>query len=155
MGYTHYWERPVRNYGSAYMFGKLALDAKRIVEYANANGISIANGMGEGSPEFTESYFSLNGDASKGEDYETFFWEAMPEQQEWRKDEPMTFTFCKTQYRPYDAVVNAILIRAKVIYGSCVQVSSDGSWSEWQAGRDMYEAVFGEVAPCPFEMVEA
>lgn len=153
MGYTHYWERPVRNYGSAYMFGKLALDAKRLVEHANANGIIIRDGFGVGSPEFTESHFSLNGDEETGNAYETFFWEAMPEQHEWRKGEPMIFNFCKTQYRPYDSVVTAILIRAKVIYGSCVEVRSDGSWSDWQAGRDMYEAVFGEVAPCPSEMV--
>ena len=53
--------------------------------------------------------------------------------------------------KPYDAVVTAILIRAKSIYGSCVEISSDGDWSEWQAGREMYETVFGEVAECPFE----
>ena len=53
--------------------------------------------------------------------------------------------------KPYDAVVTAILIRAKTIYGSCVSISSDGDWHEWQAGRDMYEAIFGEVAECPFD----
>jgi hypothetical protein len=139
------------------MFGKLALDAKTICDYANANGIRIRNGNGEGEPEFTEFYFSINGDAeaftSEGRDlaHETFYWAGIPTQSEWRKDEPDFFEFCKTAYKPYDAVVTAILIRAKSIYGSCVRISSDGEWHEWQAGRDMYEAIFGEVAECPFE----
>ena len=139
------------------MFGKLALDAKTICDYANANGIRIRNGNGEGEPEFTEFYFSINGDASafssEGRDlaHETFYWAGIPTQSEWRKDEPDFFEFCKTAYKPYDAVVTAILIRAKSIYGSCVRISSDGEWSEWQAGRDMYEAIFGEVAECPFD----
>jgi hypothetical protein len=157
MGYTHYTYRPRNNAGSAYMFGKLALDAKTICDYANANGIRIRNGNGEGEPEFTEFYFSINGDASafssEGRDlaHETFYWAGIPTQSEWRKDEPDFFEFCKTAYKPYDAVVTAILIRAKSIYGSCVRISSDGEWSEWQAGRDMYEAIFGEVAECPFD----
>ena len=157
MGYTHYTYRPRKNAGSAYMFGKLALDAKTICDYANANGIRIRNGNGEGEPEFTEFYFSINGDASaftsEGRDlaHESFYWAGIPTQSEWRKDEPDFFEFCKTAYKPYDAVVTAILIRAKTIYGSCVRISSDGEWQEWQAGRDMYETIFGEVAECPFE----
>jgi hypothetical protein len=139
------------------MFGKLALDAKTICDYANANGIRIRNGNGEGEPEFTEFYFSINGDAeaftSDGRDlaHESFYWAGIPTQSEWRKDDPDFFEFCKTAMKPYDAVVTAILIRAKTIYGSCVRISSDGDWHEWQAGRDMYEAIFGEVAECPFE----
>lgn len=157
MGYTHYFIRPRKNAGSAFMFGKLALDAKKLCEYANANGIRIRNGHGENEPEFTEYYFSINGDgeafSADGRDlaHETFYWSGIPEIQEWRKDEPDHFSFCKTAYKPYDAVVTAILIRAKVIYGSCLDVRSDGSWSEWQAGREMYETVFGENAPCPFQ----
>jgi hypothetical protein len=157
MGYTHYTYRPVKNAGSAYMFGKLALDAKTICDYANANGIRIRNGNGEGEPEFTEFYFSINGDAeaftSDGRDlaHESFYWAGIPTQSEWRKDDPDFFEFCKTAMKPYDAVVTAILIRAKTIYGSCVRISSDGDWHEWQAGRDMYEAIFSEVAECPFE----
>jgi hypothetical protein len=156
MGYTHYVTRPRKSAGSAYMFGKLAIDAKKICEHANANGIRIRNGEGLGEPEFTEASFSINGDTTvsiNGRDlaHETFYWAGIPEIREWRKDEPDYFDFCKTAYKPYDAVVTAILIRAKTIYGSCVSVSSDGNWSEWQAGRDMYEKVFGEVAECPFE----
>ena len=156
MGYTHYTYRPVKNSGSAYFYGKLALDAKKLCDHANANGIRIRNGEGLGEPEFTEGSFAINGDAkafNNGRDlaHETFYWAGIPEQSEWRKGESDYFSFCKTAYKPYDAVVTAILIRAKTIYGDCVRISSDGDWQDWQAGREMYQTVFGEVAECPFE----
>lgn len=159
MGYTHYHTRNAKNKGSAFMFGKLALDAKAIIAEAQSRGIAIRGYDGTGEPEFTEGYFRFNGDASEGLDYETFAWEALPQQQDWEREHYIAsgrnpdqiFDFCKTAYRPYDAVVTAILIRAKVIYGNCVDVRSDGDWNAgWQAGRELYEAVFGEEAPSPF-----
>lgn len=157
MGYTHYVTRPRKNSGSAYMYGKLALDAKKLCDYANANGIRIRNGNGEGEPEFTEGHFAINGDGEPsthgGQDltHETLYWAGIPEAPEWRKDASEYFDFCKTAMKPYDAVVTAILIRAKTIYGSCVSISSDGGWSDWNEGRNLYEAVFGEAAECPFD----
>ena len=151
MGYTHYTYRPVKNAGSAYFYGKLALDAKKLCDYANANGIRIRNGEGLGEPEFTEFNFSINGDDGRDLAHETFYWAGIPERSEWRKGESDYFSFCKTAYKPYDAVITAILIRAKTIYGNCVRISSDGDWQDWQAGREMYQTVFGEVAECPFE----
>jgi hypothetical protein len=155
MGYTHYNYRPRKNAGSAYMYGKLALDAKAICEHAYTIGIKLGDWSGENgtSPQFTEGEFSLNGIDDMS--HETFTWKALPTQVEWRKDEPEIFDFCKTAQKPYDAVVTAILIRAKEIYGSCVSISSDGDWSEWKDGRDLYEAVFGKVAECPFDRVGA
>ena len=154
MGYTHYWQRPRKNAGSAYMFGLLALDAKKIIAYAEPFGVIIKDSNGEGKPNFNESFFAFNGDASEGADHETFLWEGIPTIQDWRQDEPMSFDFCKTAHKPYDAVVTAILIRAKHIYGSCVEVSSDGSWDEWEKGRALYVAVFGEMALTPFGLVK-
>lgn len=159
MGYTHYHTRNAKNKGSAYMFGKLALDAKAIITEAEKRGIVIRGYDGTGEPEFTEGYFRLNGDASEGLDHETFAWEALPDQPEWQRkhfeangrNPNEIFDFCKTAYKPYDTVVTAILIRAKVIYGNLVEVRSDGDWNAgWQAGRELYEAVFGEEAPSPF-----
>ena len=161
MGYTHYTCRPVKNAGSAYFYGKLALDAKKLCDYANANGIRIRNGEGLGEPEFTEFSFSINGDAEAFSDdgrdlaHETFYWAGIPTHPNHREGEPEFFSFCKTAYKPYDAVITAILIRAKHIYGSCVSISSDGNWQDWQAGRELYERVFSEVAECPFEKVGA
>ena len=162
MGYTHYIYRPVKNAGSAFMFGKLALDAKKICDYADTvGGIRIRNGEGLGEPEFGEFSFSINGDAEAFSDdgrdlaHETFYWAGIPTLSEWRKGELDHFSFCKTAMKPYDAVITAILIRAKVIYGSCVSISSDGDWeTDWEEGRILYEAVFNERAECPFSKVE-
>lgn len=160
MGYTHYFVRNTKRLGSAFMYGKLALDTKAIIAEAQSVGIVIRDGYGKGSPEFTEGHFSLNGDSDTGEDYETFFWEALPEQPEWQRNQTFTkddpnsiFDFCKTAHKPYDTVVTAVLIRAKVIYGECVDIRSDGNWSDWQLGRELYERVFGELAPNPFQTV--
>jgi hypothetical protein len=162
MGYTHYVTRDKRNVGSAWMFGKLALDAKKIIEQAKLEGIVIAGWDGKGEPEFTEGYFRFNGQELNDQDHETFSWEALPEQPEWwvkayagdREKKHQIFDFCKTNQKPYDTVVTAVLIRAKVIYGSCVDIGSDGGWeTDWQNGRWLYEKVFGEQAVCPFTQV--
>ena len=157
MGYTHYFVRDKRQVGTAEMYGRLALDARMIVAGAQAQGMNIRGGDGSGEPEFTEGYFRLNGDRKDDQWYETFAWLAMPEQSEWQakmyadtEKENDIFGYCKTNWKPYDAVVTAILIRAKVIYGELVDVYSDGTWEQWQTGRDLYEKVFGEVAQCPF-----
>jgi hypothetical protein len=163
MGYTHYFRRDKRNVGSAWMFGNLALDAKKIIEQAKSEGIEICGPMGTGEPEFTEAHFAFNGTQVNGFDHETFWWEALPEQPEWqtkhfaKSDEKNDiFDFCKTAYKPYDAVVTAVLIRAKHWYGELVKIGSDGDWDgDWQEGRALYERVFGEVGQCPKEKVSA
>lgn len=160
MGYTHYYTRSKSNKGTAEMYGRLALDALAIIAEAGRRGIVIRDGHGRGKPEFNEAYFCINGDKETATDiaHEGFIWEANPEQKEWQL-EYLTASggntdeiteFCKTRQKPYDAVVTAILIRAKVIYGDLVEVSSDGFWGEWSEGRDLYRAVFGEEAPNPF-----
>jgi len=163
MGYTHYHTRNTQNVGSAEMFGRLALDTKAIIAQAQKQGIVIRGYDGNGKPEYNEAYFRFNGDATKDYDHETFLWEALPKQPDWQrefyaaegKNPHQIFDFCKTAYKPYDAVVCAVLIRAKVIYGDLVDVRSDGDWHEWQKGRELYERVFGEVAECPFGKVDA
>lgn len=167
MGYTHYFERDNDEKGSAEIFGRLALDAKKIIEEAQAQGIVIRGGDGTGEPVFTEGYFSFNGDADNGNDHETFHWSASPEQPDWQADffaqtdrANIVFDFCKTARKPYDAVVCAVLIRAKVLYGDLLEVRSDGEWDgggwgEWQEGRELYKTVFGETPRSPMRTVNA
>lgn len=141
------------------MFGRLALDVKKIIAQGERDGIRIRDAYGEREPEFNEARFGINGDAfgltDDGRDlaHESFIWEGIPSISEWRKDEPMSFDFCKTNYKPYDVVVGAILIRAKYIYGDCVSISSDGDWESihWSFSSDLYQRVFGEIAECPFD----
>jgi hypothetical protein len=154
MGYTHYWRRQDHEQAttqvrrqSAEAYARLVIDTQRICKLAQKQGIALANGNGdEGtSPIFTEGYFALNG---AGEDsYETFYWQAQPSVAEWQVDDVKkgsgVFNFCKTAYKPYDAVVTAILLRSKDHYGNLVKVSSDGVRSEWADGLELYEFAFG------------
>lgn len=145
MGYTHYWERDVSK-SNAEQYGKLALDAKKIVEYAISKDIAIADWGGEvlNGDEWNEGRFAFNG--YRAESHESFIWQAQVAEPSYMTNEGYSFDFCKTAYKPYDCVVTAILCRAKYHYGDSVKISSDGNWADWQSGRDLYEEVFG-VAP--------
>ena len=85
--------------------------------------IHIAGGDGTGKPEFTDAFIRLNGGVPH--DYETFFLERSPE---FDADAggKLSFAFCKTEYRPYDAVVVSILAAARRIARDKIRVTSDG-----------------------------
>jgi len=152
MGYTHYWYRNLASQDQPHIkesYGALSLDIKRICEVAATMGIKLGGAHGEPGtkPKFTESITSFNG--LDEESHESFVWPAKAEQPDYRQGEPSAFDFCKTAHKPYDAVVTASLIRAKHYYGDEVDISSDGEWSEWSAGRDLYQMVFNEPATNP------
>ena len=159
MGYTHSWRRP-KNFGSVDitdMYIRLVADVKKIITQAERCGISIGNFDGTNhGPTYDQNSFRFNGYG--GLAHETFLWECVPtDTAEWRKDELDTFDFCKTARAPYDAVVTAVLIRVKHIYGENVTISSDGLWDAdellgWHDGRELYETVFDEFAECPMEL---
>jgi hypothetical protein len=72
-------------------------------------------------------------------------------------DEKRARGFVKTDQKPYDDVVTAILIRATQLLGSDYmegcgkEISSDGDWSEWIDGRRLVEQVFpGIPIACPW-----
>lgn len=154
MGYTHYWYRKDPEPADAY--GRLALDAKRIFEQAEQEGIVLVHEYDRSTPPTAnEGEIWFNG---KGDDgHETFVWPAeTPELRPYQTDTGEgSFTFCKTARKPYDAVVGALLIRAKLHYGASVAVSSDGWWDgDWDEPRAFYARTFGEAAPCPLEKEE-
>lgn len=60
------------------------------------------------------------------------------------------FNFCKTAYKPYDEVVTACLIVARDHFSpSVLEISSDGSWADWDRGAALYSSVFGRPARDP------
>ena len=146
MGYPHYWERP-DGHEDRDAFRRLGTDAKKIIAAAREIGIAIGDAYGEDEPVFSEQHFALNGAGEHA--YETFWWDSKATKAAWATTDT-AFAFTKTARLPYDAVVTAILIRAKEIYGDAVEVMSDGLWEEWQAGRDLYARVFGREASEPF-----
>lgn len=149
MGYSHYWYRP-HGHEDREAFRELGTDAKRIITTAREReGIEVAGWDGTGAPGFDEQSFRLNG--CDPESCETFVWESRAWGWHYEGD-PRAFGCVKTARNPYDAVVCAILIRAKLIYGDYLTVSSDGDWhAEWIPGRRLYLATFDTLAPWAFD----
>lgn len=88
--------------------------------------ISVCGPDGTGQPEFTDDEIALNGDRAKREDYETFALERAPVSRDARQKPEGILNFCKTEYRPYDAVVVSILHVARSIAPDAIKVRSDG-----------------------------
>lgn len=87
-------------------------------------GIVLVGPSGEKgtTPIFSHDRIALNG-VEPNEDYESFIIERDPSK---RDNEKESFAFCKTEYRPYDAVVVSILAAAQIIAPSAIKASSDG-----------------------------
>lgn len=87
-------------------------------------GIALAGPSGEKGtkPVFDRDEIALNG-IEPNEDYESFVIERDPSK---REGESTAFSFCKTEYRPYDAVVVSILAAAQIIAPDAIKASSDG-----------------------------
>lgn len=64
------------------------------------------------------------------------------------------FNFCKTEGKPYDAVVTACLLVARDHFPSAVLlIGSDGSWDagDWQDGAKLYSSVLSRPAQNPID----
>jgi hypothetical protein len=135
MGYTHYW-RELNSVDESDYQAALS-DIRKLVE---TSPIPLFDGNGEGIPE-VEGYISFNGDASKGEDHESFYLSATAA-------ENGSFEFCKTARKPYDLVVVASLaVLADRVKG--VIVSSDGDASDWTAGVKFASKTLGRIIKNP------
>ena len=51
------------------------------------------------------------------------------------------WSFCKTNQKPYDELVTAVLILAHYTFPN-FYLSSDGEWSEWKDGRQLFADTF-------------
>ena len=140
MGYTHYFTRKSETRDDALRFEMFARGARTIIEYATKyDGIALAgwDGEVEGAWEITDEVVRFNGLGA--DSHETFAWGM----------DSSGFNFCKTAYKPYDAVVTACLIHLKDIYGEAVSIGSDGDWSEWRDGATLYRNATGLTAENP------
>jgi hypothetical protein len=123
MGYTHYFDGLTAT-------AEVIADARKIID---ASPVTICGPGGQGLPRMDEKEgIWLNGFEAADEDYETFFLRGSDE-----PEHPELGAFCKTEHRPYDVVVTAILISAAIHAGRTVQ--SDGRWSKWTAGVELFE----------------
>jgi len=123
MGYTQYWNTSTDATPEAYK--TLMNVATAIIPLSSA---IICGGNGEGLPEINKDEIWLNGSAKEDCDYETFAIEFNSGEN----------GFCKTEHRPYDEVVVAILIAGKKL-GIITSWGSDGEYEDFKAGKILLE----------------
>lgn len=61
------------------------------------------------------------------------------------KNRTHTFRFCKTQYKPYDMVVQGVLILAKYHFKDDIKVSSDGNMEDWKHSFEWTASIHKKV----------
>jgi hypothetical protein len=186
VNYTHYWfRRPLAEPASA--FTRLCCDTEALVVAAARHSIGFTCTMPDAGTPIGGEAIVINSPGSAGK----FLWPAdvisdLSSEIDGLNDIPdpaashpawagyrrqllsdaragrEVFESVSTRYEPYDAVVAAVLIRAKVHYGDALRVCSDGHWAvEWAVGccaslpgpSDLCVEVFGS-AEDPFELGE-
>ena len=69
-------------------------------------------------------------------------------QSEWEKEDTdkrdTVFACCKTARKPYDIMVQAVLIIAEYHFKDDIKVSSDGDTEDWMESYKLVSNVFGE-----------
>lgn len=102
MGYTHYFQ--ITDERARDIMPKAAEIIKDIFKTFPKVSKCLKGGNGfDGESFIDEEFIIFNGDAEKGEDYETFYIDAYD----------MDFHFCKTARQPYDLAVCLCLIALK------------------------------------------
>ncbi len=109
-------------------------DCKKITKHL---GIPLGGRDGTGKPIFRADLIEFNGRAP--DEYETFAVDRVVQSEA----EPMVFEFCKTEHRPYDLCVQATLIVLKHHLGKAINVSSDGSDTDWGVARKKCQTHLG------------
>lgn len=132
---THYMYRPAVL--DPHHFADFALDVQRILD-ASPPEIAIRGEAGVDSPEISPTRIALNGDRSAGLEHEPLIIE-----QTYTRRPPNRmrgdrfFDFCKTNGKPYDRVVVAILYALAHRFPSCT-IASDSSLEELKGGFDLF-----------------
>ena len=141
-GYTNHWvytagaENPNGGFSDP-QWDMIVREAKVIIAAARAGGITVTGPMGTGRPSITSEHISLNGDKAKNLDHETFYLVKTPSEEDRRFHQQFLDTFgkgptreiargfCKTNGKPYDAVVASILAVANRIGKGVFKAKSD------------------------------
>lgn len=132
MGYTHYWK--VQEDITADEWDKITYLFTSVRLECSNRGIVLANAHGESVPTVTEDEIVFNGSRKDDGDYETCRFQRMPSRE-----------FCKTQYRPYDLAVCAMLIIMRGVAGEKFSFASDGFGISAIDGQYYIEADWAEA----------
>lgn len=123
MGYTHHYTATTNE----------GLVADTLAIFKNSP-VALAGPMGSGEPVANFDEIAFNGDNENDEDHETFRIESATR----------SMAFCKTQMKPYDVVVVAVLVA--VVANNAGEVSSDGNYEDWAEGIALYEHSCGKLS---------
>lgn len=116
MGYTRYYDvkEGIEEFSTTFLAEVLLA-----IGYAENNyNIKIKGWDGNGEPKINKEIISLNGDNENNLSHETLTIRV-------GKDQATGFNFCKTNEKPYDAVVSVILDKA-LEHGYIENLSCDG-----------------------------
>ena len=144
MGYTHSRYRvaafPVDPWAA------FVEDAKAIVSEVSRRGIALADEYGdEGtSPCVGGIIVRFNGVGPAA--HESFRMERFFCGPPSRVRKDLFFDWCKTQRKPYDLAVMALLVAAKLRFEALIVVQSDGGENEWAPGKSLCQAILGAGA---------
>lgn len=122
MGFTRYYT--IHKKLNSEDFSKFSKDSESICKWISKSyGHKIAGWNGHGDPEFTDELVSFNGRQfiDTDESHETFEISI----------KSSGFNFTKTQLKPYDKHVFAVLYIAHHYFGDSIEVSCDGEGDEY------------------------
>ena len=146
MGYTHYFPRKVSGY-SANEWEQITDAYKQVCAAVAKRGIKLVTNI-ENPHKFLEDLDKriwFNGDGANA--HETFVLERRikpDELDDWRitDDHPFGFDFCKTQDKPYDLAVTAVLILCEHFAKGVLDIGSDGGVADWEPALVLLEELF-------------
>lgn len=127
MGYTHYWEN-----NANVIPVETILIIREIVDQAYADGVIQVEHDRKGLPISRDRVMRVNGVSDDGHEAFRFDTDNVD-----RTHEGHHFAFCRTNQKPYDAVVMKVLILLKWAFKNEITLRSDGSFhEEWEKVRD-------------------
>ena len=124
-----YWGEDAKSFSDE-QWTELLKQVKEIFALARKDGIVIRGGNGTGKPVINDKEIILNGDKKGNLDHETFSF--TKKQKKWE--------FCKTERKPYDAVVSSILYAAQKINPSIKADGDDGKSSIKMGGTNGWKS---------------
>jgi hypothetical protein len=145
MGYTHFFHQ--RRNVSPLEWMNVSAMARRIIA-ASPAPLAREYDTPDVPPVVSQTLIAFNGIGSDG--HETFYLpRERPPQKTWEALEDRGFMFCKTNMKPYDVAVVAMLHVLHEVCPSAFVISSDGDEGDLAEGRGLAEACFGRPVGHP------
>ncbi len=134
MGYTHYFERSDEDISRA-TWQKICKDVALLI--AAGPAVCWEDDLPTRPPEVSTALIRFNGPGKEG--HETFYFLRVPDDT-W---------FCKTERKPYDKTVCAVLAVIHDLAPASAAIRSDGFVEEWQPAVTWASALVGRPLAVP------